>query len=132
MRFEGLETPPRRDLAPGEPTAARIRARFACQNGCGRASVPTDYAPSALPYYPLNPVGRPDLYAYRLALLAQRNTAESVFSSLKGAFAQGLSGSRRTRVFGREVYESLIWASLLTRGLLTLADQRGRLSTERL
>ncbi|MGZ4391984.1 MAG: hypothetical protein ACXVRK_07695 [Gaiellaceae bacterium] len=77
-----------------------------------------------MPFYPHNPLGRPDLYAYRLALLAQRDIAESCFSSLKVAFAQGLAGGRRTRVFDREVYESLIWLSLLTRALLMLASER--------
>lgn len=86
--------------------------------------MPTQLAWSALPYFPLHPLGRPDLYAARIALLAQRNVAESVFASLEVAFRQGMSGGCRTRVFDREVYESLIWISLVTRALLMLADQR--------
>jgi hypothetical protein len=60
----------------------------------------------------------------RLALLSRRNVIESVFGSMKGAFRQGNSGACRTRVLDREVNEALIWISLLTRALLTLADER--------
>jgi hypothetical protein len=86
--------------------------------------LPTDLAWSALPYYPLNPLGRPDLHAKRIALGSGRNVVESMFASMKTAFRQGNSGACRTRVFDREVHESLIWISLLTRGLLVLADAR--------
>ncbi len=79
-----------------------------------------------MPYYPLNPVGRPNLYAMRVALLARRNLSESVFSSLEVGFRQGMDGGCRTRFFDRGVYEMMIWISLVTRGLLMLADQRER------
>jgi hypothetical protein len=139
LLFEGTDTPPRDGMAPGEPAttsererhARRFRSRFRCEDGCGRVSLPTNLAWSALPYFPLHPVGRPDLYALRMALLAQRNVAESAFASLETAFRQTLSGPCRTRVFNREVYESLIWISLVTRALLTLADQRDTLKLSR-
>jgi hypothetical protein len=124
LLFETTDVPSRSGLAPGDPATARHRSRFRCEEGCGRLSLPTDLAWSALPYYPLNPLGRPDLHAKRIALGSGRNVVESMFASMKTAFRQGNSGACRTRVFDREVHESLIWISLLTRGLLVLADAR--------
>jgi hypothetical protein len=123
LLFEGTDAPSRVDLAPGEFAARSFRSRFRCHEG-HRLSLPTNLAWSALPYYPLHPLGRPDLHAMRIALLSRRNVVESAFSSMKGAFRQGNSGQSRTRIFDREVHESLIWISLLTRALLALADAR--------
>lgn len=67
----------------------------------------------------------------RTALLGRRNIIESAFASIKSAYRQGSSGQSRTRVFDREINESLIWIALLTRAFLTLADQRGAIDTER-
>ena len=60
----------------------------------------------------------------RTALLSRKNVIESAFSSAKVAYQVGSSGQSRTRIFDREVHETLIWIALVTRALLTLASQR--------
>jgi hypothetical protein len=134
LLFEHTDRPSRAGLRPGEPHlntdewerhAAKFRTRWSCPAGCGKVSVATNLAWSALPYYPHNPVGSPTLFAMRLALLAHRNIAESIFSSLKTSFKQGLSDGCRTRVFDRQTYEMLLWSALVTRALLTHASHLG-------
>jgi hypothetical protein len=133
-RFDGTDVPERGEFDPGEPTdsreyerhARRFRSRWTCVEGSHRLSAPTESLWSALPYFPLHPIGRPDLFAWRIALLARRNIGEAVWSTLKVGFKLGNSGSARPRVADRGTYEGLIWIALVTRSLLTLANERNR------
>lgn len=83
-------------------------------------------APSATPYYPQNPYGRPRQHAMRLVLLARRNIAEAALSSVKVGFKQSLRASARKRCLNRETQESLTWIGFTTRALQLLADLRSQ------
>jgi hypothetical protein len=125
LPFSGAVVPTRAGLSPGKPASpAGFRSRWTCTGGCGRVSVATRYAWSAMPVLPLNPVGRPGLHAKRMVLLGRRNVAETVFSSLKCGYGQGTAGPYRTRVLDREQVEGFIWLSFVTRALMMLASER--------
>jgi hypothetical protein len=127
LLYKGLTPTPaegRRGLSPGDPVApSKFRSRFECPEG-HRVSFPTRYCWSDLPYYPYTPHGRPDLYATRIALLAQRNQVETFFSAMQVGYKQCLDGAARVRVYDHVVTEALIALAIVTRALISLANFR--------
>jgi len=89
---------------------------------------------SQLAYYPHNGVGGPRArkrYLERCVLESiARNQSEAAFASLQTGYGLGTDGSDRKRVKDDYVYESQIWAALLTRSLKMLADQRAYLAEQ--
>jgi hypothetical protein len=49
-------------------------------------------------YYPHHEQGRPDLYAFRQAMLVRLNQAESAFAALKVDNRTGAAGTDRPRI----------------------------------
>jgi hypothetical protein len=128
LLFRGAPFPSRHGLAPGlQQKSSAFRARFECprEKGCGRLNVGVDVSWSTLGTLPLNPVGRPDLYARRVALLAHRNTAENPWSSMRLGYGQGLMGAYRTHLLDRESVEGVLALTASTQALHKLRAARG-------
>jgi hypothetical protein len=101
------------------------RLRLVCPSGCGKLSLPMNYNWAVLgSKYPMNPVGRPDLHAMRLALLARRNSCEALFSALKVGNKLGLRGADRTRLPRFETVQALTSIALMFRTAFVLAALR--------
>lgn len=145
LMIEAIETPNRKALGllPGEKAPEsdfRVRYTDKGQCGCGRPTLKMEVDWSQLSYNPRNgfslltrddPGSLPVLKRYnrRLALEAiGRNQSEAAFSSLKSGYGLGSLGSRRIRVGDDYVYETLIWAALITRSLKMLACEREHLN----
>jgi hypothetical protein len=119
-RFEGIEAPTKArraklGLVIGEAAdAGMFRYRVACDYGCGRLNLPMSLDWSALSALPNHGLGRPDLYALRVALEAHRNISEAAFSSLEVAHRLLGKDGARTRLLSKDVNEAFIWLALLT------------------
>ncbi|HXH87210.1 MAG TPA: hypothetical protein VNI55_01205 [Gaiellaceae bacterium] len=130
MIRDGYGSPSRAGLTPGEPAPSRaFRVRYHCPSdpSCGRPGLPMELHWSALSYYPHSlAVGEPALHAERLALQAQRNYCETLFSALKLGNKLALSGAARTRTAKEPTVEALISLALIQRSAFMLADLRIR------
>lgn len=145
LHLENPEVPDRKKLGlhPGQAApegAFRIHFREmptpdpgddqAKEDWCGRPTLKMAEDWSAFAYYPHHGLGKPTLYAKRLALIsAARNQVEAAFGSLKTGFGIGVSGQTRARVGCDYTLETLIWGALTTRALTMLADQRASLDS---
>ena len=115
-------------LQPGDPTEQRrFRLRYNCPGNpeCGRPHLRMNLHWSALAYHPHSlAVGKPDLHAFRLAMLARRNAPEALFSALKVGHKLSLDGAERTRTAKEPTVDLLLSLAMLTRSARVLADQR--------
>jgi hypothetical protein len=109
----------------GAQFAGDKRTRWRCPHGCeGTPGIQMSEGWAALPYYPHHSVGRPDLHAMRLAILARRNSCEALFSGLKCRQKLGLAGAARTRLTDYDSVLALISLALMLRTAFLLASVR--------
>lgn len=155
--IESIDTPNRAKLKrsdgsmgllPGEEAPESLfRYRYAdkshdenSKGWCGRPTLKMSLDWSQFAYHPHNgyspfhkndPRSFPYVKRYNRRLVLEaigRNQSEAAFASLQTGYGVGLKGSGRTRVRDDYVYESLIWAALLTRSLKMIACERAHLA----
>lgn len=139
MQLVTMERPSCRDLRPGhEPREKDFALRMSCTTDlrhkgkagpCGdRRVIPCSLDWSRLTYYPHHDrKGRPELYAFRQAMLIRLSGIESLWGALKGSFAVGQASGARSRIRDDREHEALISLCFVQRTAATLYDQRERL-----
>ena len=125
-----LDRPKRARLRPGQEDAEH---KFRLQGQClkcardgsgGQKSIRAMFDWSNFTYYPHHGEGRPDLYAYRQAMLVRLNQVESAFAALKADNRTGAAGTDRPRIRYPSTYQALLSLAHLGRAALVIADQR--------
>ena len=128
-----LDRPKRESLKPGQENAEhkfRVRAQcLECARDAGnpkhgQKGIRAMFDWSNFTYYPHHDQGRPDLYAYRQAMLVRLNQAESAFAALKADNRTGAAGTDRPRIRFQSTYQALLSLAHLGRAALVIADQR--------
>jgi hypothetical protein len=143
LNFHGFESASREDLRPGQMAPGtvnsaeylraldqreakfRVRVTDPANPGGGRLSLPVSVDWRRLTRYPKYPEGKPDLYAFRVALLTRlRNQMEGHFSRMQTSFRLGTDGADRVRVISMDTVEGLLRLAELRMCALSLADER--------
>jgi hypothetical protein len=136
LDMAALEGPSRNGLNWGDPADRdAFRYRATCPKcaleatragrSAPRLSFPASFDFRRLAHFPHHRHGRPELYAFRQAILTTRmSQIESLWQALRGGYLISGTGAGRTRIRERHVHEALVSLAFLGRTALTVVDQR--------
>ncbi len=125
-----FDRPSRAGLRPGQENKEhKFRLKGQClkcarEGSGGQKSIRAMFDWSNFTHYPHHAEGRPDLHAYREAMLVRLNQVESAFGALKADNRTGAAGTDRPRVRYAATYQALLSLAHLGRAALVIADQR--------